>query len=270
MNLILLEQAELGAEAQGQGQGQGQAQRPASTGLACLTGLARLTGRRARHVREVHRAQIGDELTVGQVGGLVGKGKVVRWERDEVILEVVLDTPPPPPSGLELLLAMPRPKILKKVLQAASSLGVKRVVLVNSYRVEKSYFDSPLLAPAVVHEHLVLGLEQARDTVLPEVRIEKRFRPFVEDEADGLWKGARRLVAHPVPEAPLTPGAAGTSRDRLVVAVGPEGGWIPFEVELLEKLGFARFSLGPRILRVDVAVPYIVAQLELARRWAAP
>ncbi|MGC4117305.1 MAG: 16S rRNA (uracil(1498)-N(3))-methyltransferase [Myxococcales bacterium] len=247
MNLILLEQGDLAAD-----------------------GTARLTGRRARHVREVHRAKIGDELTVGQVGGQMGKGKVVRWERDEVVLEVRLDTSPPPPSGVELLLAMPRPKILKKVLQAASSLGIKRVVLLNSYRVEKSYFDSPLLAAEDIHEHLVLGLEQARDTVLPEVRIEKRFKPFVEDVSDALWSGAKRLVAHPVPEAPLAPGGAGTERDRVVVAIGPEGGWIPFEVELLEMHGFARFSLGARILRVDVAVPYIVAQLDLARRLANP
>lgn len=245
MNLILLEPADLDSD-----------------------GSARLTGRRARHVREVHRAQVGDELTVGQAGGLMGKGKVVCWERDEVVLEVRLDTPPPAPSGIELLLAMPRPKILKKVLQAASSLGVKRVVLVNSYRVEKSYFDSPVLSPEDVHEHLVLGLEQARDTALPEVRIEKRFKPFVEDVSDSLWAGAKRLVAHPVPEAPLTPGAAGTERDKVVVAIGPEGGWIPFEVELLERHGFSRFSLGARILRVDVAVPYIVAQLDLARRIA--
>ena len=101
--------------------------------------------------------------------------------------------------------------------------------------------------------------------MLPEVRVEKRFKPFVEDELDGLWAGARRLVAHPVPEAPLAVGSAGTAGQRLVVAIGPEGGWIPFEVELLEAHGFQRFSLGPRILRVDVAVPYIVAQLELAR-----
>ena len=246
MNLILLEEGDLAPD-----------------------GLAHLTGRRARHVREVHRAQLGDELVVGQVGGLMGKGRVARWEKEVVVLEVRLDAPPPPPSGLELLLAMPRPKILRKVLQAASSLGIKRLVLVNSYRVEKSYFDSPLLSPEDLREHLVLGLEQARDTVLPEVRIERRFKPFVEDQVEALWSAARRLVAHPVPEAPLGQGAAGTAAQRLAVAIGPEGGWIPFEVELLEAYGFQRFSLGPRILRVDVAVPYIVAQLELARQWAS-
>jgi len=245
VNLILLEAAEIGPD-----------------------GVARLGGRRARHVREVHRAQPGDELVVGLCGGLIGKGGVLRAEPDALELKVVLDSPPPPPTGIELLLAMPRPKILRKVLQSVSSLGVKRVVLVNSFRVEKSYFDSPLLAPEEIRENLVLGLEQARDTVLPEVRIEKRFKPFVEDSLDGLWPGPRKLIAHPVCESGLVPGLAGAPSEPVVVAVGPEGGWIPYEVEMLEARGFRRFSLGPRILRVDVAVPFILAQLELARTWS--
>ncbi|MBI5547495.1 MAG: 16S rRNA (uracil(1498)-N(3))-methyltransferase [Deltaproteobacteria bacterium] len=229
-------------------------------------GLARLGGRRARHVREVHRAQPGDELVVGRVNQGVGLGKVVASAAAEVVLEVRLDEPPPPASGIELLLAMPRPKILRRVLQATASLGIKRIVLVNSYRVEKSYFDSPLLAPEELREHLVLGLEQARDTLLPEVRVEKRFKPFVEDSLEGLWAGARRLIAHPVGGQTLTEELTGRQSERAVVAIGPEGGWIPYEVEMLEARGFARFSLGPRILRVDVAVPYVIAQLDLARR----
>ncbi len=244
MNLILLEQEEVAAD-----------------------GRVRLGGRRARHVREVHRAQPGDALVVGVCGGRMGKGTVVRAEAGELELQVVLEEDPPAPSGLELLLAMPRPKILRKVLQAVSSLGVKRVVLVNSYRVEKSYFDSPLLEPSEIRENLALGLEQARDTVLPEVLVEKRFKPFVEDSLEGLWAGCRRLIAHPG-DGGLRPGGAGQVGERVVVAIGPEGGWIPYEVEMLAARGFSAFSLGPRILRVDVAVPYVLAQLELARAWS--
>lgn len=245
MNLILIEEGDLVRE-----------------------GLARLSGRRARHVREVHRAQIGDELAVGQVGGLVGQGRVVDQSASEIFLEIRLDEPPPPALGIDLLLAMPRPKILRKILEAAASLGVKRIVLVNSYRVEKSYFSSPLIEQSNVREHLLLGLEQARDTILPQVRIERRFKPFVEDELGLLWPEARRLLAHPVAEGEVRPEIFGKANEAAVVAVGPEGGWIPYEVELLEAHGFSRFSLGRRILRVDVAVPYIVAQLDLARRLA--
>lgn len=232
-------------------------------------GLAVLRGRRLQHVREVHRAAPGDELAVGLLGGRMGRGRVEALTSEELVLAVELTDPPPPPSPVEILLGMPRPKILKKVLAAVASLGVKRLVLLNSCRVEKSYFDSPLLAEEKLREHLLLGLEQGRDTVLPELLVRRRFKPFIEDELDGLWPaGIRKLVAHPVAGTGIE-GCGVGGAVRLVVAIGPEGGWIPYEVEQLEQRGFQRFGLGPHILRVDTAVPYVVGQLELACRLAS-
>ena len=72
---------------------------------------------------------------------------------------------------LALLLALPRPKMLKRVLQSVTSLGVKQLYLLNSYRVEKSYWGSPLLQADKLQEQLLLGLEQACDTILPQVHL---------------------------------------------------------------------------------------------------
>jgi RsmE family RNA methyltransferase len=166
---------------------------------------------------------------------------------------------------VDLLLAIPRPKALKRVLPAVAQLGVDRVVLVNAARVEKSYFDSKVLAPDFVEELLLQGLEQARDTRLPEVLVRERFRPFVEDELDAVFgTGAIRLLPHPPAQQPLTQVGARTA-PRVVLAIGPDGGWVPFEAELLEAHGFRPFSLGPRILRVETAVPVLLGQLELLR-----
>ncbi len=231
--------------------------------------VATLNGRRARHIREVHRVVVSDTLTVGLVDGPIGVGTVLSVTGDEVRLKVILDRTPPPPPGIDLLLAMPRPKTLRKVLAGATALGVKRVVLVNAARVEKSYFDSPLLHPDALREELVLGLEQSRDTAMPEVLLRERFRPFVEDEAPVLWGGARRLVAHPTVAAPLETVDAGTEHTPAVVAIGPEGGWVPFELELFEAQGFQPFTLGPRILRVETATMAVLAQLMLVRRLGA-
>ena len=137
-----------------------------------------------------------------------------------------------------------------------ASVGLDRIVLVNAARVEKSYFDSAVLAPEAVRELLILGLEQARDTRLPEVLVRKRFRPFVEDELDSLWPATDRFVAHPAGQAVRSPRA-----ERAVVAFGPEGGWVPFEIDLLRARGFAPFTLGPRPLRVEVALPYALGML---------
>lgn len=229
-------------------------------------GTVRLTGRRARHIHEVHRAKIGESLTVGRVNGQVGKGTVLFVEPDEVRLSATFTEDPPPPSGLDLILAMPRPKVLRRVLQSAASLGARRIVLVGAQRVEKSYFDTPFLEPGELGRNLVLGLEQARDTALPEVLVRRRLRPFVEDELEALWPDATcaRLLAHPA--AALGLEGCDLGRDSAaVLAIGPEGGWIPFELELLASHGFRPFGLGPRILRVETAVPFALGQIQLSR-----
>jgi RsmE family RNA methyltransferase len=162
---------------------------------------------------------------------------------------------------------MPRPKMLRRLLAAVASMGVKRLVLVNSARVEKSYFDSPLLASAAIDLELRLGLSQARDTILPKVSIKPRFRPFVEDQSDAFWPApTRRLLAHPEAERDLRGVLPEPTRDPMVLAIGPEGGWVPFEIELLEAHGFHRFTAGPRVLRVDTAVPFLIGQIVHANR----
>nr|WP_236672890.1 16S rRNA (uracil(1498)-N(3))-methyltransferase [Comamonas sp. JC664] len=228
-------------------------------------GTARLTGRRAQHAREVLRAEPGESLRVGRLGGLTGTGEVLENSAGVLHVRVTLTEPPPPRAGVDLLLAIPRPKALKKVLPAVASLGVDRIVLVNAARVEKSYFDSKVLDAAFVHELLIQGLEQARDTRLPEVLVRERFRPFVEDELDAVF-GPRslRLLPHPPARQPLRASGVETAQ-RVVLAIGPDGGWVPFEADLLEAHGFHPFSLGPRILRVETAVPVLLGQVSLLR-----
>jgi RsmE family RNA methyltransferase len=224
-------------------------------------GVARLSGRRARHVAEVLRAAPGDRLQAGVVGGRMGEAEVRSVSTDEVVLSPQLDRDPPPPSPIALLLALPRPKILRRVLQATAAMGVKRVVLLGTYRVEKSYFATPFLAPEAIRAELIVGLEQGRDTRLPEVHVRRLFKPFVEDELDALFPEPVRLLAHPVGAAPLE--AHAPTGARAALAIGPEGGFTAYEADALRARGFAGVSLGPRVLRVDAAVPYAVGQVEL-------
>ncbi|MDQ3266527.1 MAG: 16S rRNA (uracil(1498)-N(3))-methyltransferase [Myxococcota bacterium] len=226
-------------------------------------GTALLRGRRVKHAREVLAASAGDSLRVGLRDGRLGTATVLSLSPEALHLAITLGEAPPPRAEIDLLLAIPRPKALKKVLPAVASLGVDRIFLVNAARVEKSYFDSKVLAGEFVQELLSQGLEQARDTVAPRVELRERFRPFVEDEVRALAPGATCLLAHPTSAARLQDVAPKTGRTLL--AIGPEGGWVPFEVELLEKAGFQGFSLGPRILRVEVAVPFLLGSLAALR-----
>ena len=216
-----------------------------------------LRDRRFIHMQDVHKVEVGDSLRVGRIDGLMGRAEVVRLEDHEAELSVTLDQPPPAKLPLTLILALPRPKMLRRVFQTLATMGVGKVVLVNSYRVEKSFWQTPFLEPAAIREQLILGLEQARDTVLPEVIIEKRFKPFVEDRLPSMTEGTLGLVGHPgdYPPCPRHLDEAVT------LAIGPEGGWIPYEVDLLGKAGLQPVQLGERILRVETAVAVLLARL---------
>jgi len=216
-----------------------------------------LRDRRLTHLHEVHRAESGDSLRVGRLGGLMGEGRLLKLEREEAELQVSFTQAPPAKLPLTLLLALPRPKMLRRVLQTVAAMGVPRLVLLNSYRVEKSFWQTPFLEPDAIREQLVLGLEQARDTVLPEVIIEKRFKPFVEDRLPALADGSLGLIGHPGPW-PACPRAV---EQAVTLAIGPEGGWIPYEVDKLREAGLAPVQLGERILRVETAVTALLARL---------
>lgn len=220
----------------------------------------RLVDRRHLHLRNVLRIRPGQSLRVGIVGGATGNGTVIDHDADQSIVQVSLTDPPPPPLAVTLLLALPRPKALRRILQGVTAMGVKRIVLFNSSRVDKSYWQSPFLSPAAIADQLHLGLEQARDTLFPEVLLRQRFRPFIEDELPALVAGTRCLIAHPEGGAPCPVALA----EPVTLAIGPEGGFIPFELELFNTRGFSPIHLGPRPLRVETIIPALLGRLQRA------
>ncbi|MDI5892995.1 16S rRNA (uracil(1498)-N(3))-methyltransferase [Halomonas rhizosphaerae] len=214
--------------------------------------------RRLAHLREVHRASPGDILTLGIEGGHLGRGELLALDDGEALFDVAaLDQAPPPALPVHLVLALPRPRMLARTLEHVTALGVKHITLLNTRRVEKSYWQSPELGEEKIHRHLVLGLEQARDTQLPVVVLAKGFRPFVEERLPGLLEDRRGLVAHPG-----LPGDCPRALDEpVLLLVGPEGGFIPWEVQKLLSAGCEGIHLGPRILRVETAVTALLARL---------
>jgi len=214
--------------------------------------------RRLNHLREVHRARPGDVLTLGIADGRLGRGTLLSLDDTEAVFDVAgLDQAPPPALPLHLVLALPRPRMLARTLEHVTALGVKRITLLNTKRVEKSYWQSPELDATKIDRHLVLGLEQARDTRLPTVTLAKGFRPFIEQQLPSLLKGQRGLVAHPGMAQPCPRGLD----EPVLLLVGPEGGFIDWEVDQLLAAGCTGIHLGPRILRVETAVTALLARL---------
>jgi len=220
-------------------------------------GRARLAGRRLEHVLRVHRAKAGGTLRVGLLGGRMGAGRVVSIDASALEMDVELDGDPPPKLPLTLIVGLPRPKALDRIVAAAASLGAARIVLLNAWKVEKSYWGSPRLSEANLLHQRILGLEQAADTVLPELRLERLFAPFVRDALPALAEGSARLLAHPGAGAPCPHGVEGPC----TLAIGPEGGFVPGEVAALEGAGFSPVSLGARALRVETALAAAVGRV---------
>jgi RsmE family RNA methyltransferase len=217
----------------------------------------RLTDHRLQHLREVIGAQVGDSLRVGEINGRMGNAELISLSEDQAVLGFTLDSEPPPKLPLTLVLALPRPKMLRRILRTVAEFGVSDLHLINSYRVEKSYWQSPVLDPETVKEYFLQGLGQSRDTVLPALGLHRRFKPFVEDALRGMISGRRALLAHPG-DYPPCPRDIG---EPTLLVVGPEGGFIPYEVEKLQDAGCEPVSLGPRILRVENAVSSLLGRL---------
>jgi len=219
--------------------------------------LIELRGRRLQHLLRVHRAVAGDRLRAGEVGGLMGDAEVLRLDELSATLRVNLHEPPPAKLPVTLVVALPRPKMLRRILRNAAEFGVRDLYLLNSYRVEKSFWQSPVLEADCMHRYLLQGLEQCRDTRPPAVHCRRRFKPWVEDELPALCAGATALLAQPGSPAPCPAEFDGET----LLVVGPEGGFIPYEVAKLREAGCTAVSLGPRLLRVENAVTGLLTRL---------
>ena len=217
-----------------------------------------VSDRRFLQLRDVIKLEKGKTLRAGLVGGALGRAQVIDFTGEHAELSVTLDTPPPEPCAVTLVCALPRPQTFHKVLHCAVTMGVKTIWFIHSRKVEKSYWSASVLDDAAVDREIRLALEQCGDTVYPRLFFRDRFKPFAEDELPGLISAADgALFGHPRAEA-RPEGFAGR---RMVLLVGPEGGFSDYEVEKLTSAGATAVTLGSRVLRTEFAVAALLAKL---------
>jgi 16S rRNA (uracil1498-N3)-methyltransferase len=216
-----------------------------------------LKGRRLVHTLQVLRAASGDTLRVGLLDGKLGKGVIEQIDNTSMEMVVELDADPPAKLPVRLILALPRPKVLNRLIAAAASMGIREIDLINAWRVEKAYWESPRLSEENLRLQSTLGLEQAGDTILPSIRLHRLFTPFVREELPSQLKGQVALLANPHAKED----APRKVTEPLVLAIGPEGGFIDREVETFRDIGFTEVRFGPRILRVETALAFLIGRL---------
>ena len=227
-----------------------------------------LQDRRSDHIMKILGCRPGDTIRVGMINGPLGIGEILsmkgRGKNTEVVLRFSARDNLPQYPPVDLILGLVRPIMLKRVLSQAASLGVGRIYLINGNRVEKSFFAAGLLKDENYRPYLIQGLEQAKTTLLPQVTVHKRFKPFIEDFIPAVaTEYARMLIAHPSGSEDMMQTIGTRCKGRTLLAVGPEGGWVDFELEKFLEYAFIPVSLGSRVLRTDTAVVALLAQLML-------
>ena len=212
--------------------------------------------RQLEHLQQHVKIQVGDTLKVGIRGGKRYCCEVISVAEQAIQLKALYEENVPKKLPVTLIVAMPRPKVLRRLIMDSVTLGVEKIILLHSYRVDKSYWQSPFLQQ--LEQYITLGLEQAGDTIAPEIEIYKRFKPFVEDVLPHLMSAeCPAYVAHPYAETTM-PFAL---EHPCSIVIGPEGGFIPYEIDLLVKNGCQAVSLGNRILRTETVIAYVLGRL---------
>jgi RsmE family RNA methyltransferase len=220
---------------------------------------------RAQHIQKILKAVPGKKLRIGCLNGSLGEGEVLEIHPTSVVLKCQFSTKPPPKPQIDLLLAMPRPKVLKRLWAQFAALGVGRIVLLNAEKVERYYFDTHILQAEFYTPRIIEGVQQAGCTHLPEVLIRPRFKPFVEDELNLLFPKSTKILADPQgTHSPLSFFQKEQKPERILLAIGPEGGWSSYEIDLFSSKGFKLMGLGSRILRTDTAS---IALLSMLSEW---
>jgi RsmE family RNA methyltransferase len=248
--------------------------------------------------RTIHAAKIlnlrnGDTLRCGVVscadhGGLITDDATVEWipegkvKKPQVLgngeppgslqvnlhnlvsPDIHLETPP-----VSLILALPRPLALGRILPMVSQMGIEKLVLTEARKVPKEYFGSHLFRkPHLLRERLIEGLCQSGDSRLPLVHVVRNLSDFLSCELDTLFPldEYARVIAHPQRMGLVDrvsrirdvtfPISTKEGRRKMVIAVGPEGGWEePDELDLFtSRHEFQQVTLGRRVLRSDCAV----------------
>ena len=212
--------------------------------------------RQLEHLKQHVDVQVGDSLKVGIREGKRYLTEVVEVTEQAIKLKPIKEEAVPVKLAVTLIVAMPRPKVLRRLIMDSVTLGVENIILLHSYRVDKSYWQTPFLQQ--LDQYVTLGLEQAGDTIAPKIEIYKRFKPFVEDVLPSLVTAdCPAYVAHPYADMKM-PFAIDHP---CTIVIGPEGGFIPYEVDLLIKNGCQAVSLGNRILRTETAISYVLGRL---------
>ena len=203
---------------------------------------------RVMHLLEVLRRDVGDATDVGLINGPRGKAVLRSVDDHQVELDFSWAEDPEPLLPIDLIVGLSRPQTSRKILQEATSLGVRRIHFVLTDRGERSYVTSKLWTTDEWKQCIRSGVEQAFSTRFPEVQFGMKLAESIEAMA-----GEQQRICLDNYEATQGLLDAAEGQQAVVLAIGSERGWSAKERDLFREQGFGLAHLGERPLRSETA-----------------
>ena len=225
-------------------------------------GRLTLDEREAHYLKQVLRLQRGDTLAVFNGRGMERFASVESLQRHggELALSHAQAALPESPLELTLIQALPKSDAMDLIVQKATELGARALLPVyTEFSVVK--LDAERSERRLGHWRKVAqsACEQCGRHRPPHIEPPATLAAALE----ALPSAPRRLALDPFAAAPL--GEQAPPSQRLVVAIGPEGGFGAADWRRLDAAEFARVALGPRVLRVETAAVAVCAIVQA--RW---
>lgn len=211
-------------------------------------------GEEAAHHAHVKRMSVGDDVTVTNGVGFRGAGRITSLGKRSMAVTIAQMTQDHQPAPLHLYVPVADRDRMLWLAEKATELQVTTLTPVMYHRSrsvsprgEGDAFDRKLRGRAIA------ALEQSDGAWLPG--IDRVLEPSELRLADGLpgfvlERGGPSLARH----SRLVPGVS--------IAVGPEGGFEPDELALLQNFGWVVASIGDVTLRFETAA---IAGASIAR-----
>jgi 16S rRNA (uracil1498-N3)-methyltransferase len=219
-----------------------------------------LEGDAAHHLGRVLRAQAGQLYELSD-GNKVWLGRVAGFARDRVEFALVEELPAYQPAVVvTLLLAVVKFDAFEWAIEKATELGVSTIVPLAAARSEKALVAAATKRAERWKTILAEASQQSRRMSMPS--LEAVARP---EHCFAQRKEVLKLLLSEKQDAPTVREVLeGQKAERVVIAIGPEGGWTDGELDAADQSGFKQLSLGKLILRTETAVIAALASLNYA------
>lgn len=225
-----------------------------------------ITGDDAHHIIRVMRGNIGDELIGNHPSGYAVLGEIIAIEQQHVtaLIKKKLEEKVELPVHVTIAQGLPKGDKLEYVLQKGTELGASEFI---PFAADRSVvkWDAKKASKKMARFAKIVkeASEQSHRNLIPEItsimNIDELITATKEYDVKIFAYEEEAKTNHFQSFASIV--SKLKSNQRIVVCIGPEGGFSGEEATLLRENGFQSVRLGPRILRTETAPLYILASI---------